>query len=142
MLDSNATPRMVQRHYGSRDCRPLRELIYPQNDTFMTSTFIRSFRIKATGHWMAIVSLNTFVYISTKSIFHRISRITRTSKRADCVSTTCIFGTWWKFTFVVIRTVKPISSIPTDNSFKIMTLEIWIFKFLAFIKLTLKIKIW
>ena len=24
MLDSNATPRMVQRHYGSRDCRPLR----------------------------------------------------------------------------------------------------------------------
>ena len=26
MLDSNATPRMVQRHYGSRDCRPLREL--------------------------------------------------------------------------------------------------------------------
>ena len=27
MLDSNATPRMVQRHYWSRDCRPLRELI-------------------------------------------------------------------------------------------------------------------
>ena len=26
MLNSNATPRMAQRHYGSRDCRPLREL--------------------------------------------------------------------------------------------------------------------
>jgi hypothetical protein len=26
MLNSNATARMVQRHYGSRDCRPLREL--------------------------------------------------------------------------------------------------------------------
>jgi hypothetical protein len=27
MLNSSATPRMAQRHYRSRDCRPLRELI-------------------------------------------------------------------------------------------------------------------
>jgi hypothetical protein len=28
MLNLSAAPLMVQRHYGSRDCRPLRELIY------------------------------------------------------------------------------------------------------------------
>jgi hypothetical protein len=27
MLNSSAAPSMAQRHYGSRDCRPLRELI-------------------------------------------------------------------------------------------------------------------
>jgi hypothetical protein len=27
MLNSSAAPSMAQRHYGSRDCRPLRELM-------------------------------------------------------------------------------------------------------------------
>ena len=43
MINSNATPRIAQRHYGYRDCRPLRELkvenlAYMQKDSHNNKT--------------------------------------------------------------------------------------------------------